>query len=193
MEAIVQQIMNINWVIADGYQIDPTVDLDILKSIGPIWGSWTTWRACGTDNVVCQNQSKAQELIKRDFQNLCNFYTSSQFQQALNRPTNVKFYGGEFNQELDSIEDIISLHLAGNSGEIVLMMGFNFPPIAKLADRFELHKLKNRYGLVRSLITSKTDTQFVMIDHPKQMEKTYQTISNLTCDTLGNVLQLLAQ
>jgi hypothetical protein len=32
-----------------------------------------------------------------------------------------------------------------------------------------------------------------MIDHPKQMEKTYQNIANLTRDSLGNVLQLLAQ
>ena len=185
--------MNINWVIADGYQVDPTVDLNRIKSIGPIWGSWTTWRSCGTDNVVCQNQSKAQELVTRDFQNLCNFYTSLQFQQALNRPTNVKFYGGEFNQELDNIEDIISLHLASDSSEIVLMLGFNFPPMAELTDRFELHKLRNRYGLVRSLVTSKSDVQFVMIDHPKHIEKTYQNIPNLTCDSLGNVLKLLAQ
>jgi hypothetical protein len=32
-----------------------------------------------------------------------------------------------------------------------------------------------------------------MIDHPKQIEKTYQDLANLTRDSLGNVLKLLAQ
>ena len=186
-------MMNINWVIADGYQIDPTVDLDKIKAIGPIWGSWTTWRACGTDNVICQNQSKAVELLNRGFQNTCNFYTSMQYHQALNRPTNVKFYGGEFNQEVSSIEDIIGLHLASDAGEIVIMLGFDLPPIAELADRFELHKLKNRYGLLRSLIVTNQDTQYVLVNHQTQLEKTFKDLANLTCDNLENVLQLLAQ
>jgi hypothetical protein len=116
-----------------------------------------------------------------------------QYHQTLNRPTNVKFYGGEFNQEVDSIEDIIGLHLASGSGEIVIMLGFDLPPIGELTDRFELHKLRNRYGLIRSLIASNPNTQYVLIDHKKQLEKTYQSLTNLTCDTLENVLKLLAQ
>ena len=185
--------MNINWVIAAGYQVDPTVDLDKIKAIGPIWGSWTTWRACGTDNVICQSQSKAVELLNRGFQNTCNFYTSMQYHQTLNRPTNVKFYGGEFNQEVDNIEDIIGLHLASVSSEIVIMLGFDLSTMAELTDRFELHKLRNRYGLTRSLITSNPNTQYVLIDHSKDLDKNFQDLANLTCDTLENVLQLLAQ
>mgnify|MGYP003353248558 CR=1 FL=1 len=30
--------MNISWVLADSCVIDPTVDIDTLKEIGPIWG-----------------------------------------------------------------------------------------------------------------------------------------------------------
>ena len=83
--------------------------------------------------------------------------------------------------------------MAAATSEIVLMMGFVFPPIGEIADRFELHKLQNRYGLIRSLIENNPGQQFVLIDHPKQLEKTYQDLANLTCDNLGNVLKLLAQ
>ena len=185
--------MNINWVVATGYQIDPVVDITDLKNIGPVWGSWSTWRSCGTDNVVCHELGKARELVQREFQKNCNFYTQEHHHQELGRPTGVKYYGGKFDQEVDYIEDIVSLHLAAAASEIVLMVGFVFPPIGEIPDRFELHKLRNRYGLVRSLVTNNPGIQFVMIDHPKQLEKTYQNIANLTRDTLGNVLQLLAQ
>ena len=184
--------MNITWVVATGHQINPIVDIDVLKNVGPIWGSWTTWRSCSTDNVVCQDLGRARELIQRDFQKSCNFYTNEQYHSDLGRPTGVKYYGGSFDQEVDSIDDIISLHLATAASEIVLMMGFDFLPIVETADRFELHKIRNRYGLVRSLISNNADTQFVLIDHPKKLEKTYQELSNLTCDKLGNVLKLLA-
>jgi hypothetical protein len=185
--------MNITWVVATGYQIDPAVDLDAMKNIGPIWGSWSTWRSCGTDNVVCHNLAKARELLQRDFQKNCNFYTPEQYHSDLGRPSDVRYYGGKFDEEIDHIEDVVSMHLSTAASELVLMLGFDFPPMAELTDRFELHKLRNRYGLMRSLIVGNPDTQYVLIDHPKQLEKTFQDLPNLTCDNLGNVLQLLAQ
>jgi hypothetical protein len=116
-----------------------------------------------------------------------------QYHQDLGRPTGVKYYGGNFDQEVDHIEDIVSLHLAAAASDIVLIMGFVFPPIGEIADRFELHKLRNRYGLIRSLIANNPDQQFVLIDHPKKLEKTYQDLANLTRDSLKNVLKLLTQ
>lgn len=185
--------MNITWTVAAGHQINPIVDISALKNVGPIWGSWTTWRSCGTDNVVCHELAKAKDLVLRDFQKSCNFYTSEQYHADLGRPTGVRYYGGTFDQEVDNIEDIISLHLACSLSEIVLMMGFSFPPIGEIADRFEMHKLRNRYGLVRSLISNNPEIQFVLIDHPKKIEKTFSELPNLTCDNLGNVLKLLTQ
>jgi hypothetical protein len=85
------------------------------------------------------------------------------------------------------------MHLSTAASELVLMLGFDFPPMAELTDRFELHKLRNRYGLMRSLIVGNPNTQYVLIDHPKHLEKTYRDLANLTCDNLGNVLKLLAQ
>jgi hypothetical protein len=186
--------MNINWVIADGYHVDPTIDLTVLQNIGPIWGSWRTWRSCGTDNVICHNTAKAQELIQRDFQKNCNFFVPEKNFKSIGRPNGVQVYGGEFNEETNSIEDIIALHLSSSKSEIILLLGFNLQKIStEITDKFELHKIKNYYGLTRSLIASKSEIQFVLVDHPGEPDKSFQDLANLTCDTLENVLQLLAQ
>ena len=55
--------MNIQWVLSDNFTLDPTVDLARMKRGGAFWGSWKTWRAYNTDNVVCHDISKAGELI----------------------------------------------------------------------------------------------------------------------------------
>ena len=57
--------MNVSWVLADTLTLDPLVNIDAMKEIGPMWGSWKTWRSCQTDNVICYDLGKAQELIKR--------------------------------------------------------------------------------------------------------------------------------
>ena len=38
--------MRVNWAVAAGYSLDPAVNIDIIKGIGPLWGSWQTWRGC---------------------------------------------------------------------------------------------------------------------------------------------------
>jgi hypothetical protein len=184
--------MRINWVIATGHQFDPTVDVETLKQIGPIWGSWATWRGCATDNVICHNTAKAKELIKRKFQDGCNFYIPEKHYQELNRPTPVKLYGGAFEEQVTHIDDIISLHLATETSDLVLLVGFNFSEIVNPGDRFELHKIKNYYGLIHSLVAT-SSVQFVLLDHAAELDKSYRDLTNLTCDTMENVLQLLAQ
>ena len=184
--------MRINWVLASGFQFDPTIDIEILKQIGPFWGSWATWRGCATDNVICHTTAQSKKLIKRNFQNDCNFYIPEKNYQDLNRPAKVKLYQGDFNENVDNIEDIISMHLAETLSELVLLVGFNLSEIVDPGDRFALHKIKNYYGLIHSLISTST-AQFVLLDHDGNLDKSYQDLTNLTCDTLENVLQLLAQ
>jgi hypothetical protein len=53
----------ISWVLSDDIDLDPTQDIDALKLVGPLWGSWRTWRACQTDNVICHDQIKVAEFI----------------------------------------------------------------------------------------------------------------------------------
>ena len=185
--------MQINWVVASTYQLDPAIDVDAVKNIGPIWGSWRTWRSCATDNVVCHDSGRAQELVARNFQKDCNFYVPESNFVKIGRPLGVRIYGGNFLQEVDAIEDIVALHLASAQSNIVILLGFELTGINGIDDTFELHKKKNYHGLVRGVIAAHPETQWVLADHEKKLDKNYQTLPNLTCDTLGNVLQLLAQ
>lgn len=185
--------MRINWVVASTYQLDPAIDVDSIKNVGPIWGSWRTWRSCATDNVICHDSAKSRDLVARNFQNDCNFYVPESDLTKLGRPLGVRVYGGSYHQEVDHIDDIIALHLSAAQSDIVILMGFDLSGIKDIDDKFELHKNKNYHGLVRSVIAAHPETQWVVVDHEKKLDKNYQTLPNLTCDTFKNVLQLLAQ
>jgi len=182
--------MKISWAVAADYSLDPAVMVEQVKSVGPIWGSWRTWRSCGTDNVICHQQQKGRELLDRAFQAVCNFYIPRNLYEPLSRPVGVRLYDGNYDGELDNVEDIVALHLAGASSDIVLMVGFDWALPENVTDRFEQHKIVNRHGLMRSTISTMPDTQWVAIDCI-EMHKSYQNLTNLTCDTLQNALQLL--
>jgi hypothetical protein len=177
--------VNISWVIAEGYQFDPTVNVDAIKDIGPIWGSWTTWRGCGTDNVICNNKPKAIGLIDRKFNEGCNFYVPDSLYQELDKPVGVQRYGGSFQHDMEHTDDIVALYLANTSADIILMVGFDLTSVNKNNQHY--------YGHVLSVVKKYSDTQWVLVDHSKTLEKNFQDLPNLTCDSLGNVLQLLTQ
>jgi len=182
--------VKISWVVAADHSLDPTVDVEQMKSVGPVWGSWRSWRSCGTDNVICHQQQKGRELLDRAFQAVCNFYIPRNLYEALARPVGVRLYDGDYDGELDNVEDIVALHLAGTSSDIVLMIGFDWTVPEDVTGRFERHKIMNRHGLMRSAISSMNNTQWVAIDCA-DMDKSYRNLSNLTCDTMQNALQLL--
>lgn len=184
--------VKINWVVATDYKLDPAIDADELKNIGPIWGSWKTWRSCATDNVICHDSAKSIELTKRDFQKSCNFYVPESNLQMMGRPPGILVYGGEFLLEVNNIEDIVALNLASAQSDIVIMMGFDLSTIVETADRLETHKKKNYLGLIRSLISTQPEIQWVLVDYPAEPDKSFKILPNLTCDTFKNVLQLLA-
>lgn len=184
--------MRVNWVFADGYQLDPGLDTDIIKSIGPTWGSWRTWRSCSTDNVFCHDKTKTQELIGRAFQAVCNFYVPKKYYQDLGRPMGLKLYDGDFNHETDHAEEIVILHMVAAVSDLVLMAGFDLGKIPEPEDRFQKHKLQNYHGMVRSVISNNPNVQWVLVDHKAELDKAYQNLPNLTCDEMVNVLKLLA-
>lgn len=184
--------MRVNWAVATGYSIDPTISLDVIKGIGPLWGSWHTWRSCGTDNVICHSAAKARELLDRAFQAVCNFYVPRSEYEFLKRPVGVKLYEGNYQEQLDAIEDIIALHLCGSASDIVLLLGYDLGSIPNDLPKLDHHRMINRHGLIRSAIANTAQTQWVVVDHPRDLDKAYQTLPNLTCDSMSSVLQLLA-
>lgn len=183
--------MRVNWIFADGYRLDPVREPDQLKSIGPTWGSWRTWRSCATDNVICHDPVKAKELINRAFQAVCNFYIPKHFYQDLNRPTGVKLYDGEFMHDLDHAEDIVAMHLVIDTSDIVLLIGFDFIKKEPPVDVFERHKMQNYLGMIHSVIEQNPQVQWVLVDHDQNLDPAFQNIPNLTCDTMENALKLL--
>ena len=184
--------MNIGWVLADAVVLDPTQDLAQLKNIGSFWGSWRTWRACATDNVICHDMKQADTLLTRQFQTQCNFYIPNDIYIALNRPNGVKLYEGKFVHDIDRQEEIVAMHLAAGHNNIVLLLGFELQDKPKNPDKLIEHKIQHYQNLVKQVIISSPNTQWVLVDHPGEIGKIYKELDNLTKDSMTSVISMLA-
>lgn len=184
--------MNISWIIADGADLDPTIDTKALKNIGSLWGSWKTWRAFQTDNVICHDTTKADELIKRQFHKHCNFYIPNSSFIVLGRPEDVKVYQGDFVHELDHHEEIVSLHLASGSNDIVLLLGFDCSEQEKNPNKLLEHKAHNYRSLFKQAVLDNPQVQWVLVDHTLPLRKELTNLENLTQDSITNVIGMLS-
>ena len=180
--------MEISWVLSEDYN-DPIVKSEQLKDIGSTWGSWKTWRSWSTDNVLCADNAKAQELIKRAFHSVCNFYIPQKSYTFLNRPTGVKVFEGDFPDDFAKQEDVIAIHLCSHS-ELVLCMGFDLQEVTETEPKTKF-LAKSYEAAIRAVIKNNPNTQFVFIDHPGELDKSLRDLENISCDTYENVLQLL--
>jgi hypothetical protein len=181
--------MNISWVLANTCVIDPLVDIHALKEIGPIWGSWQTWRSCQTDNVICHNLEKSQELLKRNFQNSCNLYIPKISWITLDRPENVNLYEGSFVDEFQS-EEIIAMHLAASTSDIILLLGFDWCDREKNPNRLEEHRFQAYRSLISHAVSDNPEVQWVLVDHSGPIMKMLSKLKNLTKDSMENCLGL---
>jgi hypothetical protein len=182
--------MNISWVLADSATADPAVDIAKLKQLGSFWGSWRTWRAWQTDNVICYDQSKADELIKRNFQNNCNFYIPNSVYTSLDRPDNVRLYEGEFVHDVDRQEEIVAIHLAATTSDIVLLYGFDLTELKPNPDRLLSHKAHHHRNHIRQAIKDFDQVQWVVVDHAGKLDPNLANLSNVVTDNLEIVLAL---
>jgi hypothetical protein len=177
--------MNINWVVANTAHLDPNVNLAQFKEIGSIWGSWQTWSNCQTDNVICHNATKAQQLIENKFPTLCNFYIPNALYIILDNPVGVHTYGGDFAHEVEQQDEIVAMHLSATVSDVVLLIGFEWHTI--LDDQLHV----NYRNLVQQAIAQNAQTQWVLIDHPNSLWPELANLANLTKDTLDNVIKQL--
>ena len=183
--------MNINWVLADTVTFGPEVDIERLKQLGSFWGGWRTWRGCQTDNVVCNDLTKAGELLKRNFQKSCNFYVPNTAYQQLNRPDGVRLFEGTFQHDVDRHDEIVAMHLVTGTSDIVLMLGFDLAEKPVNPDRLQQLRDQNYRGLIRQAIKDNEHIQWVIVDHPGDIGKDMSNLENLTVDTMDNVLTLV--
>ena len=182
--------MNISWVLADSVVIDPTQDVVDLKHLGPFWGSWRTWRAYQTDNVVCHDQTKAAELIKRDFQTQCNFYIPNAVYTSLHRPVGVKLYAGEFVHDVIRQEEIVTLHLAATTSDIVLLLGWDLTELLSDSDKLRAHQALHHRNLLRQALKNYDQIQWVIVDHVGELASNIRNLDNVVTDTMAAVLAL---
>lgn len=188
MESDQGSAMRINWVLADTAEINPAIDIERIKSIGPIWGGWRTWRSYATDNVVCHEESDARNLVSRNFHSRCNMYLPESVYQAVDRPMGVKLYQGQFHETVDHPDEIVAMHLAATVSDIVLLVGFDLASRNLDNDRLAKHKWHNYVQYFYHIVKNNPDVQWVILDHSTDVEKIMKDLSNLQFDTLDNVL-----
>ena len=180
----------ISWVLADSTVLDPAYEIDDLKKIGAFWGSWQTWRSCQTDNVICHDQVKADELIKRQFQNRCNFYIPDSVYVNLDRPDGVKVYAGEFVHDVIRQEELVALHLAATTSDIVLLFGWDLTELKKDPDRLITNQQLHHRNMVRQAFDTYNQITWVVVDHSEPLDPNISQLENIVTDTLVNVLNL---
>lgn len=183
--------MNISWVLADSATADPTIEIAELKRLGAFWGSWRTWRAFQTDNVICHDQKKADDLIKRNFQTNCNFYIPNAVYTSLDRPDGIRLYEGAFVHEIDRPEEIVAIHLAATTSDIVLLFGFDLTELASDPDRLALHRAQHHRNHIRQAIKDFNQIQWVVVDHTGDLDPNLVNLENISTDSLQAVLSLV--
>ena len=182
--------MNISWVLADTFILDPLVDIKEIKEIGPLWGSWKTWRACQTDNVICHELNKAGDLLKQNFHRKREFEIPNAHWSTLNRPEGVQLYEGKFLDEFQP-EEIVAMHLAASQSDIVLLLGFDLTEKTKNPDRLLEHRAHVYRTLVKHCMENNPEVQWVLVDHSGDIMKFMSNIPNLVKDTMETALSLL--
>jgi hypothetical protein len=180
----------ISWVLADSTVLDPAYDIDDLKRLGIFWGSWQTWRSCQTNNVICHDQIKVAELIKRQFQTKCNFYIPDTVYTNLDRPDGVRVYAGEFVHDVIRQEEIVALHLAATTSDIVLLLGWDLGKIQADSDKLVTNQQLHHRNMVRQAFVTYNEITWVIVDHVDPLDPTIANLENVVTDSLNAVLEL---
>jgi len=183
--------MRISTIYAAAFVRPPDLDTETIKQIGATWGSWKTWRACATDNVICHDVGHARELYRRSLHKSCNLYLPEKFYNKMSRPMDVRFYQGDFQEDIQDLEDVVAMHLVAGISDLVLMFGYDLSNPGPILDRMVLRSLRNRLGLIRSCLAQNHQVQWVAINHDRPLDPAFGELTNLTCDQINNVLQLL--
>lgn len=175
--------MKISWLFSENTDLGPHVDVKELHNLAPIWGGWRTWRGYGTDNVICYDVAQALTLLEQDYQKVCNLYIHHTAWEKANKPAGVHAFGGDFPIDVQHPDDIVGMHLAAGQNQIVLMIGFSLAQQQPVTPYVEL---------IAQSVRTNSKTQWVLVDHPKDLLSPFAGLKNITCDTMNNVLSLLS-
>jgi hypothetical protein len=107
---------------------------------------------------------------------------------SLNSPDNVRLYEGAFVHDVERQEEIVAVHLAATTSDIVLLFGFNLTELKPNLDRLLSHKAHHHRNLVQQAFITYNHVQWVVVDHPEAIMKELIGLPNLSTDTMENVL-----
>jgi hypothetical protein len=183
--------MKTSWVLCQTIRSD-FADPAVIRTVGPAWGSWETWKEYKTDNVVCTDLNQAKTLIQRAFHAVANFYVPKDFYATLGRPTGLRLYDGEFKgAAIKNRDDIVALNLTASTSDIVLLLGFKLAPISSTADKLEKTYEEAYQYNIRGIIRDNPSVQFVLVNYEYDLAPVFTELENLTLDSLDSVVELL--
>lgn len=178
--------MNIAWLFSENTVLRPDIDLQKIKDIAPIWGSWRIQRGYHIDNAVCWNNEQAEKLIAQGYSKICNLFVHQSVYNQQKKPNTINVFDGEFGMPVDCPDDVIAAHLVESAADVVLMMGFDFEQRKKSSES------RNNYISLMAQLIKSSQKQWVIIDHCTDLDHAFDKIANLTRDKLPNVLHLLS-
>jgi len=182
--------MNIYWVIAEEIQ-DDIIDPEFISTVASSWGSYKTWQAYKTDNCISNELANTNELLQRGFETVCNLWIPEAQFSELGRPGGVHLFGGTFNREDNQYNtNVVSMHLACSSADIVLMLGFDMSEIDSSEDNALIDR-KNYYLNMSRFFKEHPEVQFVLVNNINGISKMFEDIPNLSSDSADAVKEML--
>lgn len=182
--------MKLGWALSENIGKNVT-KIDQLQEVAPTWGSCSIYNNYNIDNIICCDIKQSERLIQHNVQNKVNFYMQHDNFSALGNPPNVKTFQGAFKDpNINFKDDIVVLNVVTNMYDIILLLGFKFTKPSPKAEKLEEHKQLAYLHNVKTIIESNQDKQFVLVNYRGKLSKDFDSMENLSRDSLANVLEL---
>lgn len=191
MVAIKGGIMKIGWALSE--QIGKkVVEIGTLQDVAPTWGSCSIYNDYSVDNVICNDIKQAERLIQHNVQDSVNFYMPQEDCSTLGNPANIKTFQGAFDDpNINFKDDIVTLNVVTATYDIILLLGFKFTKPKAKAEQLDKHKQLAYLHNIKTIIKDNEDKQFVLVNFKGKLSKDFDSIENLSRDSLANVLELI--
>jgi hypothetical protein len=182
--------MKIGWALSEQVN-NNVVDIDALKNVAPTWGSCVIYDKYNVDNIICNDIKQAERLIQHNIQNEVNFYMPYDNFTTLGNPPNIKTFQGAFKDtNINFKDDIVTLNVVTNLYDIILLLGFKFTKPKTKDGKLDQHKQLAYLHNIKTIIESNEDKQFVLVNYKGRLSKEFNSIENLSSDSIANVLEL---
>jgi hypothetical protein len=177
--------MKLVWVLGDNFDAEETIGAKAMKDVGPLWGTPRSWRKNSTDNVVSTDRAQVEELLRRAFQAVCNFYIPVRMYGEVGRPAGVKVFEGVVPGDFAHHSLATVFHLVAPLADTVLLAGVSLAPGEPHSDQSHF------VAAVATVIRARPEVQWVCLDHSEEVAPVLKDAGNLWFDTTENITATL--